>query len=183
MGMYALFLLTGLLLCCLQAHPLLPAAQTGIRPDFILILVVYFSALPAVDMCLGAAVVCLAGYGLGMLSGAPFGLYAFAYLAVFVVIRELKRILDLEALTVLIVLTGMCSLAKEVLIWLLLCGFSSTPCASFPLKQLVLPQLFFTVLVAPLVFLALHKAVASLAAGRDFFTRLPRRIFAKTPQP
>ena len=74
MGVYAFFVLTGFVLCCLQAHPLLPFAYAGIRPDLVLILVVYFSAIPYIDICLGALVVSVLGYVLAVLSGAPFGL-------------------------------------------------------------------------------------------------------------
>jgi len=57
MGVYAFFVLTGFVLCCLQAHPLLPFAQEGTRPDLVLILVVYFSAISYIDICMGALVV------------------------------------------------------------------------------------------------------------------------------
>ncbi len=182
MGVYTFFVLTGFFLCCLQTHPLLPAAQAGIRPDFVLILVVYFSSRAAVDMCLGAVVVSLLGYGLGMLSGAPFGLYAVTYLAVYVLLRELKRIIEMETLAFLAVLTGLCSLVKEALIWFILYFFSSTPQRAIAFKQMVLPQLLFTVLVAPIVLLALHKGVEYTTTGHAFFALLKQRMFTRTPQ-
>jgi len=182
MGVYTFFVLTGFFLCCLQTHPLLPAAQGGIRPDFILILVVYFSSRAAVDMCLGAVVVSLLGYGLGMLSGAPSGLYAVTYLAVYVLLRELKRIIEMETLAFLAVLTGLCSLVKEALIWFILYFFSSTPQRAIAFKQMVLTQLLFTVLVAPIVLLVLHKGVEYTITGHAFFALLKHRMFTRTPQ-
>lgn len=182
MGVYAFFVLTGFVLCCLQTHPFFPTAPAGIRPDFILILVVYFSSRVAVDMCLGAVVVSLLGYGLGMLSGAPFGLYAFTYLAVYLLIRKLKRIIEIETLAFLVVLSGVCGLVKEALIWFVLNFFSSTPYRAIVFKQMVLPQLLFTVLVAPFVLLALHKGGECLTTGHALFALLKRRMFTRTPQ-
>lgn len=163
MGVYAFFVLTGFVLCCLQAHPLLPFAYAGIRPDLVLILVVYFSAIPYIDICLGALVVSVLGYVLAVLSGAPFGLYAFTFLAIFVFMQALKWVIDLQLLSLLALLVALCSLIKEVLVFALFWIFNSSAYNYAAAQNLFLSQLLFTLAVAPFILLALQKAYGYIA--------------------
>jgi rod shape-determining protein MreD len=165
MGVYAFFILIGLALCCLQAHPWLPFAHAGIRPDLVLILVVYFSALSSVDICLGALLVSALGYMLAALSGAPFGLYAVTFLAIFVFIQALKRAIDLQLLALLALLVALCSLIKEGLALALLWIFSSSTYSYAAAQTVFLSQLLFTLALAPFVLLALQKGHGYLAAA------------------
>jgi rod shape-determining protein MreD len=181
MGVYAYFMLTGLVLCCLQAHPWLPFAHAGIRPDLVLILVVYFSALSYIDICLGALLVSALGYVLAVLSGAPFGLYAVTFLAVFVFMQALKRVIELQLLALLALLVALCSLIKEVLALTLLWIFSGNTYSYAAGQTVFLSQLLFTLAVAPFVLLALQKGLGYIAAP-DSFTVFRSRSSTTTLQ-
>ena len=163
MGVYVFFILTGLFFCCLQAHPLLPFAYAGIRPDLVLILVVYFSARAYINFCMGALVVSGLGYVLAALSGAPFGLYAFTFLAIFVFMQALKRVIDLELLSLLSLLVALCSLIKDSLMFILFGIFDSTAYSFTAAQNIFLSQLLFTLAVAPFVLLALQKTYGYFA--------------------
>jgi rod shape-determining protein MreD len=181
MGVYAYFMLIGLVLCCLQAHPWLPFAHAGIRPDLVLILVVYFSALSYIDICLGALLVSALGYVLAVLSGAPFGLYAVSFLVVFVFMQALKRVIDLQLLALLALLVALCSLIKEVLALTLLWIFSSNTHSYAAGQTVFLSQLLVTLAVAPFVLLALQKGLGYIAAP-DGFAVFRSRSSANTLQ-
>jgi rod shape-determining protein MreD len=181
MGVYAFFVLTGFVLCCLQAHPLLPFVQTGIRPDFVLILVVYFGAISYIDLCVGALVVSLLGYFLSVLSSAPFGLYAFTFLAVFIFMQALKRIIDLQHLLLLLLLVALSSLIKAALVFSLFWIFNGNWYGYTAFKNIFLSQLLFTLTVAPFVLLVLQKAYGYLSQ-RKVFNRFKIRIFTNTIQ-
>ncbi len=181
MGVYAFFVLTGFVLCCLQAHPLLPFAQEGTRPDLVLILVVYFSAISYIDICMGALVVSVLGYFLSVLSGAPFGLYAFTFLAVFVFMQALKQVIDLQLLSLLALLVALCSLIKEALVFALFWVFNSNTYSYAAAKNIFLSQLLFTLAVAPFVLLALQKAYGHIAQ-RPGFNLFKIRSFSGTRQ-
>jgi rod shape-determining protein MreD len=168
MGVYAFFVLTGFVLCCLQAHPLLPFAHAGSRPDLVLILVVYFSAISYVDICIGALVVSVLGYFLSVLSGAPFGLYAFTFLAIFVFMQALKQVVDLQLLSLLALLVALCSLIKEALVFTLFWVFNSNTYSYAAAKNIFLSQLLFTLAVAPFVLLALQKLYGYIAQRPGF---------------
>jgi rod shape-determining protein MreD len=168
MGVYVFFVLIGFVLCCLQAHPLLPFAYAGIRPDLVLILVVYFSAIAYIDICLGALVVSVLGYVLAMLSGAPFGLYALTFLAIFVFMQALKRVIDLQLLALLALLVALSSLIKEALVFTLFWLFSSTTYSYAAAHNIFLSQLLFTLAVAPFVLLALQKGHGYIAEQNSF---------------
>jgi rod shape-determining protein MreD len=181
MGVYAFFVLAGFVLCGLQTHPWLPFAHAGIRPDLVLILVVYFSAISYIDICMGALVVSVLGYFLSVLSGAPFGLYAFTFLAVFVFMQALKRVVDLQLLSLLALLVALCSLIKEALVFTLFWIFNNNTYSYAAAKTIFLSQLLFTLAVAPFVLLALQKAYGYIAE-RKVFNLFKIRTFTGTIQ-
>jgi cell shape-determining protein MreD len=126
-------------------------------------------------------VVSVLGYLLAVLSGAPFGLYAFTFLAIFVFMQALKRIIDLQLLSLLALLVALCSLMKEILVFALFWIFNSTTYSYAAAQNIFLSQLLFTLAVAPFVLLALQK-VSGYIAERNGFNLFKIRSFTGTIQ-
>jgi len=94
MRLYTISVLLGVLLLGIQAHPFLPFAQQGIRPDLVFILVLYLGTRTEIARGPGALLATLLGYFCGAFSGGPLGLYAFIYLFFFVAVDLLKNVFD-----------------------------------------------------------------------------------------
>ena len=80
------------ILFLLQISPVLPCADYGIRPDFILILAI-FSAVQF-PLCCGAFIVFILSCLMEVFSGVNTGLYPIIYLSVFLSIRSLEGYFD-----------------------------------------------------------------------------------------
>ena len=87
----------------LQVSPVLPFADYGIRPDFILILTI-FSAVQF-PLCGGAFFVFILGCLVEVFSGVNTGLYPIIYLSVFLSIRSLEGYFDFSRQLNLFLLT------------------------------------------------------------------------------
>ena len=156
MRLYLLYVLLGVALLGIQAHPLLPFAQQGIRPDLVLILVLYLGTRPEIERGAGAVLVSLLGYFCAAFSGGPFGLYAFVYLFFFVSIGLLKNVFDLHSIYLQILLVVFCSILEGGLVFMLCWVFHNNPQLLVTFKNILPKQLAFTVAVAPVVLLFLQ---------------------------
>ena len=79
-----------------QVHPFLPFTKEGIRPDFILFLVVYLGLVFPPGR--GAFFCFVLGYCFEFLSGANSGLYIAIYLSAFVSIKISKKYFNFDTL-------------------------------------------------------------------------------------
>jgi rod shape-determining protein MreD len=159
MRLYLLYVLLGVALLGIQAHPLLPFAQQGIRPDLVLILVLYLGTRPELELGAGAVLVSLLGYFCSVFSGGPFGLYAFVYLFFFVSIDLLKNVFDLRSIYFQILLVVFGSILEGGLVFMLCWLFDKNPHLLASFKNILPKQLAFTVAVAPVVLLFLNYVI------------------------
>lgn len=93
---FFLLLFTGIILIFFQVHPFLPFGKTGIRPDLLLILVIYLGLNHS--QAGGAFLCCVFGFFIEVFSGANSGLYVMIYLCVFEAIKFLQRFLSFETM-------------------------------------------------------------------------------------
>lgn len=156
MSLYSLYVFIGLVLLDIQAHPFLPFAQQGIRPDLVLVLVVYLGTRPEISRVSGALLASLLGYLCAAFSSGPFGLQAFLYLVFFVCVDLLKNVFDLQSVYFQMLLVLICSLLEGMLIFLLCWGFHGYPLVLEPLKNILPKQLALTAAVAPVILLLLN---------------------------
>ena len=77
--------------------------------------------------------------------------------------QALKRVIDLQLLSLLALLVALCSLIKEVLVFTLFWIFNSSAYSYAAAQNIFLSQLLFTLAVAPFVLLALQKAYGYIA--------------------
>jgi rod shape-determining protein MreD len=159
MRLYLLYVLLGVALLGIQAHPLLPFARQGIRPDLVLILVLYLGTRPELELGAGAVLVSLLGYFCSVFSGGPFGLYAFVYLFFFVSIDLLKNVFDLRSIYFQILLVVFGSILEGGLVFMLCWLFDKNPHLLASFKNILPKQLAFTVAVAPVVLLFLNYVI------------------------
>ena len=119
----ALFVLVSVLFL-LQISPILPFADYGIRPDFVLVLTVFFGI--QFPLCGGAFLV----FGLGCLvevfSGVNNGLYPIIYLTVFIGIRSLERFFDFSQSVNLFLLTASALIVRFMSLFASFCKITVT---------------------------------------------------------
>ena len=185
MRLYTLSFLLGVLLLGIQAHPFLPFAQQGIRPDLVFILVLYLGTRPEIARGTGALLAALLGFFCGAFSGGPLGLYAFVYLFFFVAVDLLKNVFDLYSIYLQMLLVVVCSLLEGILVFVLCWGFLGHSQMFESFKNILPKQLALTVAVAPGVLLFLHYITSCLSqnSARPFFSVLFRPSPDKTATP
>jgi len=148
-----ILLITGTVLLLLQAHPFLPFAKGGLRPDFLLIFVIYLGIYYNNNK--GALFCFLFGYFLELLSSAQTGLYQTIYLSVFIIITILKRYFIFNTLYKYIILLSVCFFVKFIIILFLFYYI-------YEQENLILNQLFFKenlilFIVFPFIFIFIKK--------------------------
>jgi cell shape-determining protein MreD len=166
MRLYLLYILLGGGLLAIQAHPLLPFAQQGIRPDLLLVLVIYLGTRPEIERWAGALLVSLLGYLTAAFSGSPVGLYAFIYLFFFVSISLLQNILDLYSVYLQVLLVVICGILEGALFFILCWGFYNNPHILGTVKGTLPKQLAFTVAVAPVLLVVLNYVTARVSENK-----------------
>jgi len=176
MRLYILYVLLGVVLLAIQAHPLLPFAQQGIRPDLVLILVLYLGTRPEIERGAGALLVSLLGYFTAVFSGSPLGLYAFIYLFFFVSVSLLQNVLDLYSIYLQVLLVVLCCILEGALLFTLCWVFYNNPHLLATVKSLLPKQLAFTVAVAPGLLVLLNYVTARVSENRalNFFRFLSK---------
>jgi rod shape-determining protein MreD len=185
MQLYTLSFLLGVFLLGIQVHPFLPFAQQGIRPDLVLILVLYLGTRPEIARGAGALLAALLGYFCGAFSGGPLGLYAFVYLFFFVAVDLLKNVFDLYSIYIQLLVVVVCSLLEGILVFVLCWGFPGQPQMLETFKNILPKQVALTVAVAPGVLLFLRCMTRCLAqnTATTFFSAFFRPSSGKTAAP
>lgn len=157
-----------LLLFFFQAHPYLPFGRSGIRPDLILIFVMYVGV--AFPLCRGALLSSACGYGLGLLSGATPGLYFVLYLSVFLLIRALKKYFNFDSFAELLLLLLVCIGARQLL--LLFAFFFIYEYRCIAGNRVFLLEAAYTALLFVPVFLTLCRVYRDPRQPVDMYTSL-----------
>jgi rod shape-determining protein MreD len=143
-----LFFLTGIILLFLQVHPFLPFGKSGIRPDFILIFVIYIGL--NFPFSRGAFVCFFLGYCVEILSGANSGLYLVIYLNVFITIRTLQKYLNFDTIIKLVFLLLICLFVKFIILLFSFCFIYEY--SHFVLRKTFIKETIFTLMLFPVVF-------------------------------
>ena len=147
------FFITGIILFLFQVHPFLPFSKSGIRPDFILIFVIYIGT--TLSFCKGAFLCFMLGYLFEVFSGANSGLYMLIYLNVFISIRILKKFFSFEAPSNLFFLILLCFLIKFFMIYFSFYWIYEYK--YFVFKTVFFQETVFTLFLFPFVFFTIKK--------------------------
>jgi rod shape-determining protein MreD len=146
----------SLLVCVLfllQISPLLPFADSGIRPDIVLILSLFFGI--QFPLCSGALLVFALGCLIEVFSGVNNGLYPLIYLMVFLGIRSCEKLFDFSQPINLFLLTTSALIVK--FFFLLFCFNFLYEFKHFAILEPFLKESAYTLLVLPLVFPLLRR--------------------------
>jgi rod shape-determining protein MreD len=142
---------------------------SGITPSFLLPLIV-FMGVHEYSLARGAALACVLGYGLDLLSAAPVGLFTFCSVSIFVLARAAGVRLAAQHIITQVPLALAFSAIQSVMVLVLLAIFGKNPHGSRDMIALVLPQAVSTALFSPIIFgIAgkLHQVTSNpQAAGR-----------------
>ena len=144
-----ILLITGLVLLLLQAHPFLPFGNGGIRPDLLLIFVIYIGIYCNNNK--GAFLCFLFGCFLEVLSSAQTGLYQTIYLSVFIIITILKKYFIFNTVFKYIILLSICFIVKFIIIVFLFYYIYEQK--NFLLNQLFFKENLFSFIIFPFVFI------------------------------
>ncbi len=140
-------------LLLLQTTALLPLGNYGVRPDFLLFIVLFMSiSLPA-GTC--ACLVFMIGYCFEALSGSPAGLFISIYLLIFVAIRVLCLFLNFNTLIELFGLLLICLAVKYILVCFFM--FFIYEYHYEAILRTVVNETFFTLVVFPFFFPLIRK--------------------------
>ena len=143
-----LIFLTACVLLFFQVHPFLPFTKEGVRPDFILFLVVYLGLVFPPGR--GAFFCFVLGYCFELLSGANSGLYVAIYLSVFMSIKILKKYFNFDTLSERFLLFLGCVFVKFFV--LAFCFEFVYEYGWRVLGKLFLREALFTLVLFPFVF-------------------------------
>lgn len=157
-----------LLLLFFQVHTYLPFGRSGIRPDLIMIFVMYAGV--AFPLCRGALVSCACGYALELLSGATPGLYFVLYLVLVLMIKALKKYFNFDSFGELLLLLIVCIGVKQLL--LLFAFYFIYEYSSIAGTRVFLLEAGFTAVLFVPVFLLLCRVYRDPRQPADMYTSL-----------
>jgi len=145
-------LFSGIFLLTLQATLLTSSPIQRIRPDIVLVLILYmgFSYSPVS----GGLLAFFMGYLMDLFSGNGFGLYTFSRPLIFYAAKIFRSWFYLEDFSSQFLFVAVSAIAEGVVIMILLTALNSTPFSNlYPLLVTsLLPQSFTTGLVSPFFF-------------------------------
>ena len=148
-----LLLVSGLTLLFLQSHPYLPFGRSGLRPDLVLVFVVFiglhFSPIRGSLICFGMA------YCLEVLSGTNSGLFILTAVSIFIFIKTLKKYFDFDSFVKQALLMLFCLGVKFGLYFLAFVFIYEY--RFFNVQESLLEETVFTLLLFPFVFLILGR--------------------------
>jgi len=150
-------LLLGVIFLTFQTTLLTPLPIQRIRPDIVLILILYLGLFyPPI---LGGILALFMGFLTDLFSGNGFGLYTLSRPLIFYVAQFFKGRFYLESFTSQFLFVFIFGLVEGLLILILLSGLNPGPIGNlYPLLfTLLLPQSFFTGLATPILFFLLRK--------------------------
>jgi rod shape-determining protein MreD len=146
-------LLTGIILLFFQVHPLLPMGRSGIRPDVLLIYVMFIGI--NYNIYKGSIFCFFLGYSFEIFSGVNSGLISLIYLSVFIVIKLLQKFLNFDTIFELLLLFLICFFVKFIIVFFSFYIFYEY---SFViLIKLFLKEIIYTLSLYPLVFFLIKK--------------------------
>lgn len=123
----------------------------GITPSFTLPLIV-FMGVHEYSLARGAALACVLGYGLDLLSSAPVGLFTFVSVATFMLARAAGVRLAAQHIITQVPLAFVFSAVQSIMVLVLIAIFSKDPHGAREMVSLILPHAVSTALVSPLIF-------------------------------
>jgi rod shape-determining protein MreD len=160
-------LLLGIIFLTLQVTLLRSFPIRRIRPDLVLILVLYLGLFyPPISWGLLALFM---GSLMDLFSGNGFGLYTLSSPVIFYGARFFKGRFYLESFTAQFLFVFTFGLAEGFLILFLLSALNPGPVDKlYPLLlTYLLPQSFFTALITPILFFLIHKGFFSLFTHQE----------------
>ena len=160
-------LLGGILLLTIQTTFLMALPIQRIRPDLVLILIVYlgFSYPPAS----GGILAFILGYFTDLFSGNTFGLYTFTRPVIFFAVQFFKGRFYLESPAAQFLSALTSALVEGLLILTLLVGLNPDPLQHLlPLfVSFLLPQALLTSLITPFLFPLFRRAFSLWVNGSE----------------
>jgi len=124
---------------------------------------ILFMGVHEYSLARGAVVAAVLGYATDVIGIAPVGLYAFTYVATFILARGAGVRLAVQTTWMQVLLVGAFSLLKSTMVLVLLAIFGRDPWVPRTLYPLALPHAIATAAIAPLAFRiaqAIHTATA-----------------------
>jgi len=158
----AILLLLGILFLTFQTTLLSYHPIQRIRPDIILVLILYWGfTLPPVS---GGIHALFLGYLMDLFSGNSFGLYTFTRPLLFYLAQLFKGRLYLESFPSQSLFVFVFALFEGLLILILLSALNPAPLGNlYPLFfTFLLPQSFLTGMITPVLFFLLQKISLTL---------------------
>ncbi len=148
-----LLILIGIIIIFIQVHPFLPFGKDGIRPDLMLIFVIYIGL--NFSLVRGSIICLIIGYCFEVLSGTNCNLYLLINVIVFVSIKLLQKYFNFDTLTnqLFLLITGLFN--KYIILFLSFCFVYEY--SYLITKQALLKEILYTVVLFPFVFLILNK--------------------------
>jgi rod shape-determining protein MreD len=162
MKRHAILFLLGILFLTLQTTLLSYLPIQRIRPDIILVLILYWGfTLPPVS---GGIHALFLGYLMDLFSGNSFGLYTFTRPLLFYLAQLFKGRLYLESLPSQSLFVFVFALFEGLLILTLLAALNPAPLGNlYPLFfTFFLPQSLLTGIITPVLFLLLQRIFLTL---------------------
>jgi rod shape-determining protein MreD len=162
MKRFVLLLLAGILLLILQTTWLSFLPVQRIRPDILLIFTLYLAFLfPPI---LGGILAFFMGYLMDVFSGNTLGFYTFSRTLVFFATQFFKERFYLEGFSFQFLFAFIFSILEGGLLLILINGLEPVSFGNLlsSLFTFLLPQSFFTGLVAPLLFFLFKKGTSLL---------------------
>jgi rod shape-determining protein MreD len=160
-------LLLGVIFLTLQTTLLTSLSIQRIRPDIVLILILYLGLLyPPIS---GGILALFMGFFMDLFSGNVFGLYTLSRPLIFYVAQFFKGGFYLESFTSQFLFVFIFGLGEGLLILILLSILNPGPIGHlYPLLfTFLLPQSFFTGLIAPILFFLIRKVSFSLFSHHE----------------
>ena len=162
MNRFLFFLLVGVFLVTLQTTLLTSFLVQRVRPDLVLILILYLGLSRTTVS--GGMVAFLLGYLLDLFSGNAFGVYCFTRPLIFFISRLFQSRFYWEGFSFQCLFVLFFSLVEGCLVFLLLWSFTPSPphtLYSFVVSPL-LPQSVVTALITPFLFALFKKGTVRL---------------------
>ncbi len=150
-------LLLGIIFLTLQTTLLTSLPIQRIRPDVVLILILYLGLF--YTPISGGILAFFMGFLMDLFSGNGFGLYTLSRPSIFYVAQFFKGRFYLESLTSQFLFVFIFGLVEGLLILILLSILNPSPIGNlYPLLfTFLLPQSFFTGLITPILFFLIRK--------------------------
>lgn len=158
---YVVYLILGILLVGLHTAILSDFPDIISFYDILIPLVVYLSLFRSLSA--GLLTVLIIGYLMDMVSGAPNGIYMAVFMIVFLVFRNITAYFHAQERLLFTVCTAAGVFIENLIFSLLLIPAQPDPALLIKAVQLVIVQLIWVLLTAPLIF----RIFSAVFAGVD----------------